>query len=210
MSHKNSSADPNLIISLISRNNIAFATKRSTKTMRTPGPLHIKIADFALAQNKPDMQTFCGTHIWMAPEQWQGDQCTSTVDTWALGIVIMGLLSILPLDDARRISGPEWCDFVLAKTAYEQIRPRRSLEQAMITVMDSFMVRLNPASRLSAKHLLGGRLDVIKKMVVNAINVNDEDDDKDAESDDTVTPVKALENGERHVASHQAERTVCS
>ena len=43
-------------------------------------------------------------------------------------------------------------------------------------------------------------------MVAIAINV-DKDDDENAESDDTVTPVKALESRERHVASHQAEQS---
>ncbi len=59
-------------------------------------PLSIKLADFGLANNKPDLKIFCGTREYIASEIYLGKSYTVLVDLWLLEIIIFQYIYSLP------------------------------------------------------------------------------------------------------------------
>ena len=59
-------------------------------------PLSIKLADFGLANDRPDLKTVCGTQRYTAPEVYLGDLYTTSVDLWSLGVIILQYTYGLP------------------------------------------------------------------------------------------------------------------
>ena len=51
-------------------------------------PLHVKLSDFGLSKEGNILQTFCGTHNYLAPEVYENGTYTSAVDIWSLGVVV--------------------------------------------------------------------------------------------------------------------------
>ncbi|KAL9029909.1 MAG: hypothetical protein Q9196_001912 [Gyalolechia fulgens] len=59
-------------------------------------PLSVKLADFGLANDKPDLDTECGTQLYTAPEVYLGRIYTPLVDLWSLGVIIFEYVYGLP------------------------------------------------------------------------------------------------------------------
>ena len=57
-------------------------------------PLQVKLGDFGFAAEKKGMMTFLGTFPFIAPEIWNRTPYTSTVDIWAIGVMILGFSSV--------------------------------------------------------------------------------------------------------------------
>ncbi|KAL8816167.1 MAG: hypothetical protein Q9223_004776 [Gallowayella weberi] len=45
-------------------------------------PLSVKLADFGLANDQPDLKTLCGTQLYTAPEVYLGERYTASIDLW--------------------------------------------------------------------------------------------------------------------------------
>jgi serine/threonine protein kinase len=61
--------------------------KPSNILIKSRNPLHIKLADFGLANIGWELNTACGTPQYVAPEVYNG-KYDSAVDIWSLGVVI--------------------------------------------------------------------------------------------------------------------------
>ncbi|KAL8904664.1 MAG: hypothetical protein Q9207_003113 [Kuettlingeria erythrocarpa] len=115
-------------------------------------PLHLLFADFGLANDQPDLKTFCGTEQYAAPEVYIGGNYTTMVDIWSLGVIVLEYAYGLPPqhlqartkgDAAMRERGLDWC--------------RRLVEYAndwdpdrLIDLLISGMLQMEASQRLSA------------------------------------------------------------
>ncbi|KAI4287891.1 MAG: hypothetical protein L6R35_002852, partial [Caloplaca aegaea] len=59
-------------------------------------PFSIMLADFGVANDKPDLRTCCGTRLYTAPEVYSGRPYTTAVDLWSVGVITLELLCGLP------------------------------------------------------------------------------------------------------------------
>ncbi|KAA6413300.1 MAG: AGC kinase [Lasallia pustulata] len=120
-------------------------------------PLSIKLADFGLANDRPDLKTVCGTQRYTAPEVYLGNQYTASVDLWSLGVIILQYMYGLPEAPRQRRGqhkdllvqgwGVAWC--------------RRVVDHAndwdpddLIDLLTTGMLRIIPEERLSASACL--------------------------------------------------------
>lgn len=80
--------------------------------VRSRNPLHVKLSDFGLSKATADLQTFCGTHLYAAPEIYIKHRTayyTSACDIWSLGVVIFRY-AYGPLPDIKKTDvGLSWC-----------------------------------------------------------------------------------------------------
>lgn len=126
-------------------------------------PLSIKLADFGLANDRPDLKTVCGTQRYTAPEVYLGNQYTASVDLWSLGVIILQYMYGLPEAPRQRRGqhkdllvqgwGVAWC--------------RRVVDHAndwdpddLIDLLTTGMLRIIPEERLSASACLTKGCDV--------------------------------------------------
>ena len=128
-------------------------------------PLSIKLADFGLANDRPDLKTVCGTQRYTAPEVYLGNQYTALVDLWSLGVIILQYMYGLPKAPGQRCGrhknllstvrewGVAWC--------------RRVVDRAndwdsddVIDLLTTGMLRMTPEERLSASACLTKGCDV--------------------------------------------------
>ena len=65
-------------------------------------PFSIKLTDFGLAKDKPDLKTVCGTKRYLAPEVYLGRRYTASVDLWSLGVIILQYVYGLPTMPKQR------------------------------------------------------------------------------------------------------------
>ena len=71
-------------------------------------PLRVQFTDFGLANDQPDLKTFCGTEQYLAPEVFTGGRYTSAVDVWSLGVIVLEYVYGFPVPDQRkRKRGPD-------------------------------------------------------------------------------------------------------
>jgi serine/threonine protein kinase len=108
-------------------------------------PLYIKLSDFGLAKAGSDLQTFCGTATYMAPELYSITQpvYTNAADIWSLGVVVLQCAYHLPVaDDVTR--GPSWCKKIMDQLAHCDPTPLTDL-------LSTSMVIKEPRGRLSAR-----------------------------------------------------------
>ena len=122
-------------------------------------PLSIKLADFGLANDRPDLKTVCGTQRYTAPEVYLGDLYTASVDLWSLGVIILQYtygLPEAPKQKRRQHNNPlsivqewgvAWC--------------RRVVDYAndwesggLIDLLTTGMLRITPEKRLYASSCL--------------------------------------------------------
>ncbi|KAL8650293.1 MAG: hypothetical protein Q9210_003912 [Variospora velana] len=115
-------------------------------------PLHLQFTDFGLANDQPDLQTFCGTVQYAAPELYIGRSYTTVVDIWSLGVIVLEYVYGLPThhlqartkgEGAIREQGLAWC--------------RRLVEYAndwdpdpLINLLTRGMLQMEASQRLSA------------------------------------------------------------
>ena len=52
-------------------------------------PLRVQFTDFGLANDQPELKTFCGSERYSAPEVFTGGSYTTAVDVWSLGVIVL-------------------------------------------------------------------------------------------------------------------------
>ncbi|KAL8900705.1 MAG: hypothetical protein Q9207_005572 [Kuettlingeria erythrocarpa] len=128
-------------------------------------PLSVKLADFGLANDKPDLETLCGTQVYTAPEVYLRSKYTVSIDLWSLGVIIFEYVYGLPQANRRKRGqhkrsvmeewGLDWC--------------RRVVDEAndwdsdgLMNLLKNGMLQMSPEERLSADACLaeGYRLGV--------------------------------------------------
>ena len=65
-------------------------------------PLSIKLADFGLANDRPDLKSVCGTQQYTTPEIHLGSKYTASVDLWSIGVIILQYMYGLPRAPRQR------------------------------------------------------------------------------------------------------------
>ncbi|KAL8907053.1 MAG: hypothetical protein Q9207_001633 [Kuettlingeria erythrocarpa] len=84
--------------------------------IQSRNPLHIKLSDFGLSKVGLDLQTFCGTYEYAAPEIYptgRPDYYTQACDMWSLGVVVFEY-AYGPLPRLRRSDrGLPWCQKIV-------------------------------------------------------------------------------------------------
>jgi len=116
-------------------------------------PLSIKLADFGLANDKPDLKSLCGTQHYIAPEIYLGETYMVLVDLWSLGVIIFQYVYGLPKATRQRrgqhkqlISeewGLAWCRRVVNNANDWE-------SEDLIDLLTTGMLRMRPEERLSA------------------------------------------------------------
>ncbi|MCJ1382858.1 hypothetical protein MMC17_005971 [Xylographa soralifera] len=113
-------------------------------------PLSIRLADFGIASDKPDLETFCGTKLYLAPEVYLQSKYTASVDLWSLGVIMLQYAYGLPSAPRREERGLAWC--------------RRVVDSAndwdsddLIDLLTTGMLRDEPRRAAFRKCLLDGR-----------------------------------------------------
>jgi len=108
-------------------------------------PLHIKLADFGLSKAACDLKTFCGTHLYAAPEIYdtrRGTYYTNAVDIWSLGVVAFQYAYGLPTFNGK--GGVGWCGRIIS-----QLNDWDS--DLLLDFLSTTMLIIEPKRRLSAK-----------------------------------------------------------
>ena len=117
-------------------------------------PLRIKLADFGLANDKPDLTTICGTRQYTAPEIYLGSKYTTSVDLWSLGVIVLEYAYELPESIGLRgkhsislstmaKSGLVWCQSIVDSASDWE-------SDALVDLLTTGMLRMKPDKRLSA------------------------------------------------------------
>ena len=133
-----------------------------------PGPW-IKLADFGLASEGTRCKVRMGTWLYAAPEAFSTEEeCTSKIDVWSLGVVLMQLLleGRLPAPENLPMQGPQWCKLLAEKATsnWEVYRNRDTNDPRLrkgtpscgtrLWGMVSTMLTEDPKSRPSARECL--------------------------------------------------------
>jgi len=116
-------------------------------------PLSIKLADFGLANDKTNLETICGTPLYVAPEVCRHDIYTPAVDLWSLGVIILGYVYGLPDKNPQKSQnqyeawGLAWCCRVVAHADDFD-------SDALLDLLTTGMLQMKPDQRLSASACL--------------------------------------------------------
>ncbi|KIW24859.1 hypothetical protein, variant [Cladophialophora immunda] len=122
---------------------------------RTP-IIHIKLADFGLAQDRSDLKTFCGSPMYAAPEIFLGQNYTNAVDIWSLAVIIMKYIygfrqniesENLEATAELRLRGQVWCNSLIEEADDWD-------SDKVIDFLTKYMLRWEPRERLSAAECL--------------------------------------------------------
>ena len=116
-------------------------------------PLRVKLADFGLANDQPDLKTLCGTQLYTAPEVYLGKRYTASIDLWSLGVIVFQYVYGFP-EAARQKRrqhkrskmeewGLTWCRRIVDKANDWD-------SEDLIDLLVTGMLRLGPEERLSA------------------------------------------------------------
>lgn len=107
--------------------------------------LNTKLSDFGLSSDRSQLQTFCGTQLYVAPEVCsQGKQYTNAVDIWSLGVVGLQLAYSLP-KQRRKWDAREWTEAVHRHARDQRGRFAALLQKCLL---------LAPSARPSAERCL--------------------------------------------------------
>ena len=118
-------------------------------------PMSIKLADFGLANDRPDLKTICGTKQYIAPEVYLGSKYTTKVDLWSLGVIVLQHAYGLPTEPRQKQGqhknqlsmldewGLAWCRRIV-KYANDWDSDK------LIDLLAAGMLRMKPEERLSA------------------------------------------------------------
>ncbi|KAL8801322.1 MAG: hypothetical protein Q9182_004528 [Xanthomendoza sp. 2 TL-2023] len=124
-------------------------------------PLSVKLADFGLANDKPDLETLCGTQLYIAPEVYSRNRYTVLIDMWSVGVITFQYVYGLPPANSQKHDqhmqleelGLIWC--------------RRVVDQAndwdsddLIDLLTSGLLRIEPEERLCADACLARGFDL--------------------------------------------------
>lgn len=127
----------------------------------------IKLADFGLAKEGTKCRGQAGTFLYTAPEVFFNMDCTSKLDVWSVGVVILQLLlkGRIPKPTTVYVQGPQWCRDIVNLTV---VNFKASLRQDKLTLpknkctlktllwafIGNFMLKPDPRKRLSARECL--------------------------------------------------------
>jgi serine/threonine protein kinase len=110
-------------------------------------PLHIKLSDFGLSKATTSLQTFCGTHLYAAPEIYttpRDTYYTKACDIWSLGVVVFEYAyGPLPKLNNRDV-GLRWC-----KKITKQVNDWDS--DPLLDFLSTAMLVIEPDGRLPAR-----------------------------------------------------------
>ena len=127
--------------------------------VKSRSPLSIKLADFGLANNRPDLKTVCGTQRYAAPEVYLGSEYTASVDLWSQGVIILQYMYGLPKAPRQRRGQHKNSPAMLEEWGLAWCR--RVVDDAddwdsddMIDLLTAGMLRIAPEERLSASACL--------------------------------------------------------
>ena len=113
--------------------------------VQSRNPLHIKFADFGLSKATADLKTFCGTHLYAAPEIYttpRGTYYKKACDIWSLGVVVFKYAyGALPKSKSK---GLRWCRKII-----KQVNDRDS--DGLIDFLSAAMLVIEPNRRLPAR-----------------------------------------------------------
>ncbi|KAK5188601.1 Protein kinase protein rad53, partial [Exophiala xenobiotica] len=127
--------------------------------LRSRTPIHIKLADFGLAQDRSDLKTFCGSRMYAAPEIFLGQHYTNAVDIWSLGVIVMKFVYGLPQNGSAKQKGKakqketlqsegvSWCQSLIETADDWESDP-------LIDFLTMHMLKWNPQERLPAAECL--------------------------------------------------------
>lgn len=119
-------------------------------------PLHLQFSDFGLANDQPELKTFCGTEKYCAPEIYTGGNYTTAVDIWSLGVIVLEYVYDLPTQHqqarmngtaALKERGLAWCHGLIEYA--NDWDPDR-----LIDLLTTEMLRMDARQRLSARTCL--------------------------------------------------------
>ena len=122
---------------------------------------HYLLSDFGCFGEMGPVLSKRGTTKYMAPEVGQDKSYGFEADIWSLGVVILSCLQKLPQGNGH--PRPEWCANLRRmvsdyQSLFEQHSDKKPEVQKqatqLIRLLQEYMLRLNPANRLSAKKLL--------------------------------------------------------
>ena len=130
-------------------------------------PLRVRFTDFGLANDQPDLKTFCGSEQYAAPEIFIGGNYTAAVDIWSLGVIVLEYVYGLPTQcsqarmggiAAMKERGLAWC-----RSLVEYANDWDS--DGLVDLLVTAMLRMEPQARLSADACLkkGHELGVFEK-----------------------------------------------
>ena len=110
-------------------------------------PLHVKLSDFGLSKATAKLQTFCGSHLYAAPEictTRRGTYYTNACDIWSLGVVIFSYAyGPLPdLDDGD--VGLRWCKKIIKRVDDWD-------SDTLLDFLSTAMLAIEPERRLSTR-----------------------------------------------------------
>lgn len=115
--------------------------------IQSRNPLQIKLSDFGLSKASLDLQTFCGTHEYAAPEIYSTGRSTSyteACDIWSLGVVVFEY-AYGPLPRLRNKDvGVPWCQKIV-----NLLHDWDS--DALVDLLSNAMLVIEPGSRLCAR-----------------------------------------------------------
>ena len=109
-------------------------------------PFYIKLSDFGLSNDTDKLKTFCGTHLYAAPEIYlplnDNDFYTNAADIWSLGVVIFKCAYGFP-DFHEGYQGLYWCHKIMERL--------NSRDAELIDFLETAMVIIEPKRRHSAR-----------------------------------------------------------
>ena len=115
--------------------------------VRSRSPLHIKLSDFGLSKATADLQTFCGTHLYAAPEIYVKHRTTyytKACDIWSLGVVVFKY-GFGPLPDIKKTgTGLPWCREIIKRAEDWD-------SDVLLNLLLTAMLAIDPRKRLPAR-----------------------------------------------------------
>lgn len=112
---------------------------------RYDGDIFVKLGDFGISRDRAELETFCGTLMYQAPEIWLRLGYTPIVDIWSLGVVACELIYGLPFS-GHKIRSIAWCESIVTRLRQSQQETPSDLGRFLLNTM----VVLSPDSRFSA------------------------------------------------------------
>ncbi|TVY64158.1 Maternal embryonic leucine zipper kinase [Lachnellula suecica] len=109
-------------------------------------PLRVKLSDFGLSKATTNLETFCGTHCYAAPEIYtrRGTYYTKACDIWSLGVVVFKYAyGPLPKLNDRDV-GLYWCKKIIKRVNDWDSDP-------LLDFLSTAMLVIKPEKRLPTR-----------------------------------------------------------
>lgn len=120
-------------------------------------PFTVIIADFGLSKDATDhlLTTFCGTHIYAAPEVYPGhsDGYGSLVDIWSTGVIMLQFMyGCPPRPPTDGVTSSAWNKY-WSKILVHAVKEWDPENDKVVDIL-THMMRITPEERLSADRCL--------------------------------------------------------